>query len=171
MKGGQLFLFLWIGWWIVVRFLQTFSFQYQEAAWLFNSDTNNDPNSAASISTLSTVCATAEPVSSSSIGSTPSKHRGSRCRIPNTEAEEEEATMSAPELDETGAPVAGPKLPPRLRLGRSNSPPPNAEWISPSKRDTDDVYVGLVNQAMTCYLNSLLQTLFMTPEFRNALYK
>lgn len=32
-------------------------------------------------------------------------------------------------------------------------------------------FVGLVNQAMTCYLNSLLQTLFMTPEFRNALYK
>lgn len=30
---------------------------------------------------------------------------------------------------------------------------------------------GLVNQAMTCYLNSLLQALFMTPEFRNALYK
>ncbi|XP_041445314.1 ubiquitin carboxyl-terminal hydrolase 47 isoform X1 [Xenopus laevis] len=38
-----------------------------------------------------------------------------------------------------------------------------------SKSDTG--YVGLVNQAMTCYLNSLLQTLFMTPEFRNALYK
>ncbi|KAM3856784.1 ubiquitin carboxyl-terminal hydrolase 47 isoform 5-T5 [Vipera latastei] len=32
-------------------------------------------------------------------------------------------------------------------------------------------YVGLVNQAMTCYLNSLLQTLYMTPEFRNALYR
>lgn len=31
-------------------------------------------------------------------------------------------------------------------------------------------YVGLVNQAMTCYLNSLIQALFMTPEFRNALY-
>lgn len=30
--------------------------------------------------------------------------------------------------------------------------------------------MGLVNQAMTCYLNSLLQALFMTPEFRNALY-
>ncbi|OQR79821.1 ubiquitin carboxyl-terminal hydrolase 64E-like [Tropilaelaps mercedesae] len=29
---------------------------------------------------------------------------------------------------------------------------------------------GLVNQAMTCYLNSVLQTLFYTPEFRNALY-
>lgn len=32
-------------------------------------------------------------------------------------------------------------------------------------------YVGLVNQAMTCYLNSLLQTLYMTPEFRKALYR
>jgi len=31
--------------------------------------------------------------------------------------------------------------------------------------------VGLVNQAMTCYLNSLIQTLFMTPEFRNAMYR
>ncbi|KAI1722019.1 ubiquitin carboxyl-terminal hydrolase domain-containing protein [Ditylenchus destructor] len=31
-------------------------------------------------------------------------------------------------------------------------------------------YVGLVNQAMTCYLNSLIQTLYMTPEFRNAIY-
>ena len=31
-------------------------------------------------------------------------------------------------------------------------------------------FVGLVNQAMTCYLNSLIQTLFMTPEFRNAIY-
>lgn len=32
-------------------------------------------------------------------------------------------------------------------------------------------YRGLVNQAMTCYLNSLLQALYMTPEFRNALYQ
>lgn len=38
--------------------------------------------------------------------------------------------------------------------------------------DTDSKhYVGLVNQAMTCYLNSLLQALYNTPEFRNALYK
>lgn len=35
---------------------------------------------------------------------------------------------------------------------------------------TNHKYVGLVNQAMTCYLNSLLQALFMTPEFRNAMY-
>ncbi|CAD5212825.1 unnamed protein product [Bursaphelenchus okinawaensis] len=32
-------------------------------------------------------------------------------------------------------------------------------------------YVGLVNQAMTCYLNSLIQTLYMTPEFRNIIYR
>jgi ubiquitin carboxyl-terminal hydrolase 47 len=32
-------------------------------------------------------------------------------------------------------------------------------------------YVGLSNQGATCYLNSLLQTLFMTPDFRTALYQ
>ncbi|CAF1143399.1 unnamed protein product, partial [Brachionus calyciflorus] len=32
-------------------------------------------------------------------------------------------------------------------------------------------YVGLINQAMTCYLNSLIQTLYMTPEFRNGIYR
>ncbi|XP_071112786.1 ubiquitin carboxyl-terminal hydrolase 47-like [Haliotis cracherodii] len=36
---------------------------------------------------------------------------------------------------------------------------------------SDTGYVGLVNQAMTCYLNSLLQTLYMTPEFRDAIYR
>ncbi|GAB0088457.1 Ubiquitin carboxyl-terminal hydrolase [Sergentomyia squamirostris] len=47
--------------------------------------------------------------------------------------------------------------------------------VKPSKvfkeRPKSTAFVGLVNQAMTCYLNSLLQALFMTPEFRNALYK
>jgi ubiquitin C-terminal hydrolase len=31
-------------------------------------------------------------------------------------------------------------------------------------------YTGLSNQGATCYMNSLLQTLFMTPEFRDKLY-
>ncbi|XP_066962860.1 ubiquitin carboxyl-terminal hydrolase 47 isoform X1 [Macrobrachium rosenbergii] len=76
-----------------------------------------------------------------------------------------------------------------LSLGASASPTANAterKWFERStnyentsteysyssaliKHDTG--YAGLVNQAMTCYLNSLLQTLYMTPEFRNALYQ
>ncbi|KAK9300885.1 hypothetical protein QLX08_006588 [Tetragonisca angustula] len=44
----------------------------------------------------------------------------------------------------------------------------NVDFKSLIKSET--CYVGLVNQAMTCYLNSLLQALYMTPEFRNALY-
>eukprot|EP00117_Sycon_ciliatum_P032446 scpid61140/ scgid2680/ Ubiquitin carboxyl-terminal hydrolase 64E; Ubiquitin thioesterase 64E; Ubiquitin-specific-processing protease 64E len=42
---------------------------------------------------------------------------------------------------------------------------------SSSSSNAKTEYVGLVNQAMTCYLNSLLQTLYMTPEFRNAIYR
>ncbi|OMJ81023.1 hypothetical protein SteCoe_18584 [Stentor coeruleus] len=32
-------------------------------------------------------------------------------------------------------------------------------------------FVGLSNQGATCYMNSLLQTLYMTPEFRREIYK
>uniref|UniRef100_A0A7N8XY04 Ubiquitin carboxyl-terminal hydrolase 47 n=1 Tax=Mastacembelus armatus TaxID=205130 RepID=A0A7N8XY04_9TELE len=62
---------------------------------------------------------------------------------------------------------------PLLRDGTAGS---SGDYSSPSYsyssilNKSETGYVGLVNQAMTCYLNSLLQTLFMTPEFRNALY-
>ncbi|XP_071518202.1 ubiquitin carboxyl-terminal hydrolase 47 isoform X4 [Panulirus ornatus] len=60
----------------------------------------------------------------------------------------------------------------RKWFDRSNNYDSTPDYSYPStliKHDTG--YVGLVNQAMTCYLNSLLQTLYMTPEFRNALYQ
>jgi ubiquitin C-terminal hydrolase len=31
-------------------------------------------------------------------------------------------------------------------------------------------YKGLANIGATCYMNSLIQTLFMTPEFRDSIY-
>ncbi|XP_071791463.1 ubiquitin carboxyl-terminal hydrolase 47-like [Asterias amurensis] len=47
----------------------------------------------------------------------------------------------------------------------------NYSYASSVTSKSESGYVGLINQAMTCYLNSLLQTLYMTPEFRNALYR
>ncbi|XP_078481592.1 ubiquitin carboxyl-terminal hydrolase 47 [Ciona intestinalis] len=46
----------------------------------------------------------------------------------------------------------------------------NASKCPTENDEPKDVrFVGLVNQAMTCYLNSLIQTLYMTPDFKTAL--
>ncbi|OMO94420.1 Peptidase C19, ubiquitin carboxyl-terminal hydrolase 2 [Corchorus olitorius] len=41
-------------------------------------------------------------------------------------------------------------------------------WLHDSKKETG--YVGLKNQGATCYMNSLLQTLYHIPYFRKAVY-
>lgn len=36
---------------------------------------------------------------------------------------------------------------------------------------SNNKFVGIQNQGATCYLNSLIQSLYMTPEFRRGIYK
>ena len=36
---------------------------------------------------------------------------------------------------------------------------------------TEGNYKGIANIGATCYINSFLQTLFMTPEFRDGIYR
>lgn len=57
-----------------------------------------------------------------------------------------------------------------LSSGQASSSSSMSYSTAASKAAGRGDHAGLVNQAMTCYLNSVLQTQFMTPEFRNAIY-
>ena len=46
-----------------------------------------------------------------------------------------------------------------------------ADLELPSHHRENRQFAGLKNQGATCYLNSLLQSLYMIPEFRNAILK
>lgn len=69
--------------------------------------------------------------------------------------------------------VYSPMSTPALEYGPVNINNSTMSTMSPAFTYDDEPtgYVGLINQAMTCYLNSLLQTLYMTPEFRNGIYR
>lgn len=64
-------------------------------------------------------------------------------------------------------PIQGPTLPDDEKLSISLK---NVPWNFFSSKSATG-FVGLSNQGATCYMNSLLQTLFMTPEFRKTLYQ
>ena len=53
--------------------------------------------------------------------------------------------------------------------GNRNTDDDDMDYYSSSKRPESGL-VGLKNQGATCYLNSLIQTMFLTPEFRRMIY-
>lgn len=67
-------------------------------------------------------------------------------------------------------PPAPPALPPAFSYMDTASTSSKMSFRRINSTERSNNFVGLVNQAMTCYLNSLLQALYMSPEFRNALY-
>ncbi|KAK6294582.1 hypothetical protein J4Q44_G00354120 [Coregonus suidteri] len=85
-------------------------------------------------------------------------------------ASDESGTADSSGLDDSSQERFIGPLPRDCTVGCSSDYSSPSYSYSSILNKSDTGYVGLVNQAMTCYLNSLLQTLFMTPEFRNALY-
>ena len=67
-------------------------------------------------------------------------------------------------------PPPPPFLPKFNQIKDSNKKPPLTE-IKEDIEYKKVKYIGLKNQGATCYLNSLIQTLFMTPEFRYEMFK
>lgn len=76
-------------------------------------------------------------------------------------------------LGASASPTEPSNSPPALPVLFDTTTASSFEKPSTFRRCNDfqvkSTFVGLVNQAMTCYLNSLLQALYMTPEFRNAI--
>jgi len=64
----------------------------------------------------------------------------------------------------------GPSLPPTTYTYSSGYTSSYSYSWSQNAGKSSTGYIGLSNQGATCYMNSLIQTLFMTPEFRNGLY-
>ena len=56
-------------------------------------------------------------------------------------------------------------------LGIEGNMDPHHSYIYDRLPNERNGFVGLRNQGATCYLNSLLQTLFFTPEIRQGLYE
>lgn len=91
-----------------------------------------------------------------------------------TEKTEDEARQDLQFSNFFGRKYGGDDVPTWQRGNSTKVQTTNADFVTETETQPQPQprnYVGLVNQAMTCYLNSLLQALYMTPEFRNALYR
>lgn len=97
----------------------------------------------------------------------PSFHLTLECVTPPGDKPLELNQNTTDQIPETTAtPVYGPAYMTNHRFS-SNDDSDNDTW---DKRPAHG-YVGLKNQGATCYLNSLIQVLYLTPEFRKMIYR